>query len=340
MNVDPRWLAQRIRKGTAAGAGAADQFTEVIDSDAPCGKCGYNLRGLKIPGNCPECGTPVGIHARPATVHHGPAQFHALPLPELKRIGLLGGSMCTALAVMALGWLFLYIYIVVVYCGGPLIHPLLAGALGAWVFPAALVMMLGLWGTLFNWGAAAVEGKAGLAGLVPLSTPARWSFAALGAAWPIAAVCHAVSACLGGGSDTWGLRFQLAGVGFSVLGALALGPICKLMSDLAALADDDFAVNRMRTAVVGAPVLAIILALSPFWAPLASEGGGLGALVISGISIPLLVPQLFFLAGAFSLGRTLRWAAHNARGAIAREQRFIERSLREAAHPGTRLVRD
>jgi len=30
-----------------------------ISSDTPCGWCGYNLRGLKPTGLCPECGKPV-----------------------------------------------------------------------------------------------------------------------------------------------------------------------------------------------------------------------------------------------------------------------------------------
>jgi hypothetical protein len=30
-----------------------------IDQDRPCGQCGYNLRGLRPEGRCPECGTDV-----------------------------------------------------------------------------------------------------------------------------------------------------------------------------------------------------------------------------------------------------------------------------------------
>ncbi|HEX8521661.1 MAG TPA: hypothetical protein VF669_05340 [Tepidisphaeraceae bacterium] len=33
----------------------------VVEQDAPCRKCGYNLRGLDLRGRCPECGTPVGL---------------------------------------------------------------------------------------------------------------------------------------------------------------------------------------------------------------------------------------------------------------------------------------
>src|SRR5688572_1575750 len=36
----------------------------LVNSDLPCHKCGYNLRGLALDGRCPECGTPVGTSAR------------------------------------------------------------------------------------------------------------------------------------------------------------------------------------------------------------------------------------------------------------------------------------
>jgi hypothetical protein len=32
-----------------------------VTSDSPCRKCGYNLRGLRSDGVCPECATPVGV---------------------------------------------------------------------------------------------------------------------------------------------------------------------------------------------------------------------------------------------------------------------------------------
>ncbi len=41
--VDPDWATPRP-----------------LDQDVPCLVCGYNLRGLRTDGRCPECGTPVG----------------------------------------------------------------------------------------------------------------------------------------------------------------------------------------------------------------------------------------------------------------------------------------
>lgn len=35
-----------------------------IAVDLDCKKCGYNLRGLREDGRCPECGTPVGLSTR------------------------------------------------------------------------------------------------------------------------------------------------------------------------------------------------------------------------------------------------------------------------------------
>jgi hypothetical protein len=37
----------------------ASEYNEPFDKDLPCIRCGYNLRGLKPDGNCPECGAPI-----------------------------------------------------------------------------------------------------------------------------------------------------------------------------------------------------------------------------------------------------------------------------------------
>jgi hypothetical protein len=41
-------------------AGLFDERGEIV-VDHECKKCGYNLRGLREEGRCPECGTPIGL---------------------------------------------------------------------------------------------------------------------------------------------------------------------------------------------------------------------------------------------------------------------------------------
>jgi hypothetical protein len=45
--------------GEREGAGDVPLSDELIDADMPCLRCGYNLRGLKPVGQCPECGSRI-----------------------------------------------------------------------------------------------------------------------------------------------------------------------------------------------------------------------------------------------------------------------------------------
>lgn len=45
---------------------------ETIDTDTPCRRCGYNLRGLSTAGQCPEC----GIAVRVTMLRHGLRGVH------------------------------------------------------------------------------------------------------------------------------------------------------------------------------------------------------------------------------------------------------------------------
>lgn len=49
----------RLPSGAMATEGPAAAHVATIDSDLPCGRCAYNLRGLTAQMTCPECGTPV-----------------------------------------------------------------------------------------------------------------------------------------------------------------------------------------------------------------------------------------------------------------------------------------
>ena len=47
----------------------------VVEQDAPCRRCGYNLRGLALAGQCPECGTPVGVSVQGDWLRYSDPQF-------------------------------------------------------------------------------------------------------------------------------------------------------------------------------------------------------------------------------------------------------------------------
>ena len=40
-------------------AGIEQPSSAVLETDAPCGECGYNLRGLPADSICPECAHPI-----------------------------------------------------------------------------------------------------------------------------------------------------------------------------------------------------------------------------------------------------------------------------------------
>jgi hypothetical protein len=76
----------------------------IVAEDRPCLRCGYNVRGLRVGGRCPECGTALGVGGRP----RGAAAINDAPVEHLNslRTGslfmLLGGPVGTAAFVVAI----------------------------------------------------------------------------------------------------------------------------------------------------------------------------------------------------------------------------------------------
>jgi hypothetical protein len=65
-----------------------------IDRDVMCRRCHYNLRGLAVDGNCPECGSPVGASTNPTRE----------PLPlyyRYSRLILLTSGVASAILIVA-----------------------------------------------------------------------------------------------------------------------------------------------------------------------------------------------------------------------------------------------
>ena len=75
----------------------------IIAEDTPCRRCGYNVRGLRAGGRCPECGTALRVGGRP----RGEAEINTAPIEYLHTLRkgsllmLLGGPVGTAAFVVA-----------------------------------------------------------------------------------------------------------------------------------------------------------------------------------------------------------------------------------------------
>ena len=104
-----------------------------IETDTPCRKCSYNLRGLTHGGRCPECGTPVGLSTFGDLLRYSDPNW----LVTLGRgIGYILWGILVAIVVMILGAFFLQRS----NPGGQEWLGIVAGLLGvygAWLLPAA-----------------------------------------------------------------------------------------------------------------------------------------------------------------------------------------------------------
>ncbi len=62
-----------------------------IGDDSPCVSCGYNLRGLRMEGLCPECGTPIRKSLPPDMLRYAPEKW--LRLVQIGAVVLWGSQL-------------------------------------------------------------------------------------------------------------------------------------------------------------------------------------------------------------------------------------------------------
>lgn len=80
----------------------------VLDSSRPCVRCGYDLMGLPIGGQCPECGTPVADSLKGILLEHAAAEYlatlhHGLKLVLWSILLYVGLMIVVMFATVALG---------------------------------------------------------------------------------------------------------------------------------------------------------------------------------------------------------------------------------------------
>jgi len=84
------------RSGAHVAERPAGSLALDLTGDLPCASCGYNLRGLSVRGNCPECGVPVRATIL-ARIDPRATEIQPIPRPRL----VAAGVMCWALGALA-----------------------------------------------------------------------------------------------------------------------------------------------------------------------------------------------------------------------------------------------
>ncbi len=266
-----------------------------VEGDRQCDLCGYNLRGLRFGGRCPECGTTIRYRRDPTL------WFDELPLRLIRRFQ----RSCLLATVTLFGMMALAV--VRFQAAPPGSGTTLLAGIGLWVYAAWRLT------EPFDHPRAA---SLGLGRLSRLRRAARL----LQFAWLVFG--GAAAAARPGLFLLWAAG--LPAVAGLVCLVLYLGRIASWVRD--EFAEKAFDLSVWGT-VLGAGLLFIILGLG-------FAMGGLQIYVVPFmlvLSLGLTVVSLLaFPVGLLSLGRSVGWSARHAR---ARQARSSEVAKRMAPRP-------
>lgn len=258
----------------------------VIDSDLPCTRCSYNLRGLMNNGKCPECGTPINVPQ--------PARFALLaeaPLADIRKLasGLWLGVACIPAAPVAI----LFASGLAVQAGRP-----------PWSGVTVAVLFVSLMWLAAVWRMMPVleTPEAVKYGFTPgsrLRHVARWSQVG----WPVAIVLIEVAPAS---------VYTSMGVGVSILASLGgLIAIALMLSRMADWSCDEPAGRMLNITVWLLPSASAILLAGAFVTVVRM----LGCLAIAMWLLSLATFGLALLSLAFSA----TWSWRHARERMAKE---------------------
>lgn len=263
-----------------------------IDNDRPCAACGYNLRGLSLRGQCPECGLPVAAE-QTARLLDDPLSLMPIHVIRVFRRGCWLASLTVVvfLGLMVSRWW---------------------GNWLPWAWSSVLLTAAVLWALAAWLVTPAFElRQAVLRGFATgsrLRQAARW----LQLGWVVAAATGLVQA-VRPGSGGAGLLYAGAAIGIG-LGAVGGVALAVMLQRLAEWVRDDRAERALNLAVWGVP-LATLLLLVPLHLPM----------------IGILVSVLWLLAvgclpyGLLSLSQSVTLSVMHAREHQDRERRRYQR---------------
>ncbi|MBP7747750.1 MAG: hypothetical protein KA383_16660 [Phycisphaerae bacterium] len=124
-------------------AHAAPEPDGVLTSDVPCRQCGYNLRGLRRSGQCPECATLVALSAREDLLCYAEPAYVAHVASGVRWIAF-------GLALVAVGLIAAVLFLFATLASpSPALDYLLNAAsillLSACLVIGPILMLIGLW---------------------------------------------------------------------------------------------------------------------------------------------------------------------------------------------------
>ncbi|MEX2218868.1 MAG: hypothetical protein WD749_08915 [Phycisphaerales bacterium] len=280
MPIDPREL--RPTKRT---------FVDIVDTDRPCGRCGYSLRGLPTNGKCPECGLPIGHRARKGARRFADNLTDA-PLMYLKTLAWGAGLLAVCSVVAAVG------LSVLVRTGSP-VAAAVAGAAS-----------IGWWTGVFICTAQRPIDVGTLRDVFLESVPLRWTNRVLQSAWPAAAVAYFAATRAPAPMDE---VFGWAGLMLQIIALIGLIPLSVQLSSLGDWAGDTGLADRFRLAASLLAIFGVVAVASAIVRKAELEGIWL-AVRIAGIWawLGMVCVELLFLFCLYQLANISVWAIRNS----------------------------
>ena len=294
---------------------------EVILDDRTCVKCGYNLRGLKISGRCPECGRL--IQGKKRAPRYTDQLVHA-PMVWLEVFAT--GALVLFLSATA----FMVLLVALLFVRGSAMLLILGGVTLAWSFGVFL----------------ATRPRPPLPA-TDIDTQREWRGLRLAARvtqvfWPLTLglglFCNWV---YNNSLSTGALYAAISCAGVSLLIAVGgLAPLCVYLSHMADWAEDSSLADSFRGCAWTIGFCGLIIGLSVLNGYTGILGGIIGGVLATLLIAIVYMPPGYFLYCLFRLQSMARWAVWNHIAAEAKLDRFKARAqhaARKAAEAPTRF---
>ncbi len=282
--------------------------SQVADPDRLCLSCSYNLVGLRAPGRCPECGTPI----RTKAAYYSTESIVLMPVGFLQGLNRAGVTLVVATLPFAASVLW---FASALRFGFPLLPPIAFGVL------ASLAWLFAVWTMLSPRPAQACR---------PAPPHQDWAFVRWSARFS---------------QVGWVFGFGLAGVAhFTPIPAVAnaihiislilmsgallgLGPVCIYFARLCDWAEDDAVAARLRLFPWTLVFVTIGLASGFTFLPTVSRGiftfvlGPLGSIFAIGLVICFGIG----LMAIMQTGNLMKWVLINRDESLAADRRGSDR---------------